>query len=418
VSAGPGGSSPIDDDLAFDPFDPEQTHHLWEVTAALRDRCPVSRPRPGFVYVARHDDNAQVFRDARAFANAGGFREPDVVLPEDQQTLGEMDPPLHPRVRRLLLKAFTPATSERNRPWARQAVRRLVEAFVDRGGGDVVAEITLPLPIAVTAHILGLPDDDVEWVSTCCFEIFNSTWPARNETARGVGLHGAFPEFCAYVDERIAERRSGRVEGDDLISRMIQAEERGERLTDVQIRTLATNVLLGSLSTTLLMANLVHRLIREPEIEARLRADPSRVPFAVEESLRLEPPVILLFRTATRSVRIGGTVIEAGERVITGIASANRDEGRWADAEAFRLDRADGAEHLAFGIGPHQCIGKDVARMEAQELLHAILDLVPPGGLALAPGFHYEFVPHFLEYGPEHLAVVVRRATGGPEGVA
>ena len=135
------------------------------------------------------------------------------------------------------------------------------------------------------------------------------------------------------------------------------------------------------------------------------------IPEAVEESLRLEPPVLFLFRTAKADTEIGGEPVHAGERVIVGIASANRDERAYECPNEFRLDRGmtsgDAPEHLTFGVGPHICLGIHVARMEGRVVLEAMLDRFAPGQVKLAPGYALHFVPMFLEYGPETLDVTV-----------
>ena len=181
-------------------------------------------------------------------------------------------------------------------------------------------------------------------------------------------------------------------------------------------------MLAASLSTTVLLGNLFHRMFADPAFEALLRAQHSLIPLAVEESLRLEPPVMHLFRTQTVDRTVAGTAISRGERIVLGIASANRDETVYgADAESFRPDRTPDQEHLAFGAGPHTCPGKNVARMEARVVLETYFDTYPQGTLRLAPDFVFEFVPMYLEYGPRRLDVVVDhavyRAATDPHGV-
>jgi len=184
------------DDFAFDPFDPAQTQHMWELMARMCRERPVNRPTDGFVYVASHADNKAVFRDARRFSSAEGFRAPWVVVPEEESFLGEIDPPLHTRVRRLLVRAFTIQTAAAVEPWTRETVRRMLQSVVDAGGGDLMQALCVPLPGSVTAHSLGLPDDMLERLSYLCNELLHSTWPQTNATEHGVGIAGAFPELA------------------------------------------------------------------------------------------------------------------------------------------------------------------------------------------------------------------------------
>ncbi len=395
--------------FAFDPFDPAQTQNQWELLARLRREAPVSRPMPGFVYLARYADVKEAFRDAETFSSREGFRGPGVVVPEEESFLGEIDPPAHPRLRNLMRQAFRPGLERTAEPFTRAFTRRKLDALAGAGGGDLVSELGIHLPPAVTAHMLGIPTGEIERVGRWGFELLHSTWPATNRTERGEGLGGAFPEFAAFLDAQIAWRRSHDDAPDDLITRMTRATVEGKALSDVQIRTLSANCLLASQSTANLIGNLLLRFLREPAFAARLRAEPGVIPAAVEESLRFEPPVLFLFRTAVRDTEVGGEKIHAGERIVLGIASGNRDESVYERADEFWLDRGwpHAAQVLTFGPGPHLCLGNQIARMEARVVLEEVMARFAPGALGLAPDFALHLVPMFLEYGPERLDVVV-----------
>jgi cytochrome P450 len=256
--------------------------------------------------------------------------------------------------------------------------------------------------------VLGLPTDDIERVGRWGFELLHSTWPETNRTERGIGLAGAFPEFARFLDEQIALRRRAASPPDDLLTSMVGAADAGTVLSDVQVRTLAANCLLASQSTANLVGNLLHRFVSDAAFERRLRADRELAPAAIEESLRFEPPVLFLFRTARYDTELSGEKIRAGERVILGIASGNRDEDVYERADEFWIGRWPGAaQHLTFGPGPHLCLGNQLARMEARVVLELVMDLFPEGALRLAPGYRRRHVPMFLEYGPERLDVVI-----------
>src|SRR4051812_41455593 len=307
-----------DNEFAFNPFDPSETQHMWDQMARMRSEQPVVRPMDGFIYLASHADNKAVFRDAKRFSSAEGFRAPGVVVPDEESFLGEIDPPLHTNVRRFLLRAFTPQTAVAVEPWTREYVRRKLEAVLAAGGGDLLPTLCVPIPGAVTGHSLGLPEDELDRVSHLCNELLHSTWPQMNATDDGVGIAGAFPELASIVDDAIAEHRAmGDDAPDDLLTRMIRAEADGQRLDDVHIRTLSVNSVAGSLSLTYMLGNLLHRFVTDEEGFAdKLRADRDLIPMAVEESLRYEPPVLFLFRTAKDDVEIGGCPVHKGERII------------------------------------------------------------------------------------------------------
>jgi cytochrome P450 len=399
-------------DLTFDPFDPSQTQHLWDLMARMRREQPVNR-LDGFVYLASHADNKAVFRDAKRFSSAEGFRAPGVVVPEDESFLGEIDPPLHTRVRRLLVRAFTIQTAAAVEPWTRATVRRMWDDVIAAGGGELMATLCVPLPGSVTAHALGIPDDEHHRVTRLCNELLHSTWPQMNATEQGVGIGGAFPDLARIVDTAIEEHRAlGDDAPDDLLTRMIRAEEAdGSRLSDLHIRTLSVNAIAGSLSLTYMLGNLLYRFASDWEwFTTVLHERRDLIPMAVEESLRYEPPVLFLFRTAKEDVEVSGCPVHKGERVITGIASANRDESVFEHADEYRLDRAHLPDnHLSFGEGPHLCLGNHLTRMIGRVVLEEALARFAPGELRLAPGYELHFVPMFLEYGPDTLDVVVVR---------
>jgi len=396
---------------AFNPFDPTETQNMWALMARMRAEAPVTRPMDGFVFVARHADAKATFRDAKRFSSAEGFRAAGVVVPDDESFLGEIDPPLHTWVRRLLLRAFTPQGATVAEPWTRQTVRRMLDEVERRGGGDLMELICTPLPGGVAAHALGLDDELHDDLTRWCQEMLHSTWPQMNETERGVGIGGGFPELALVIDEAIAERRAEDGPArDDLLTRMVQATDAdGSGLSDLHIRTLAVNTIAGSLSATYLLGNLLYRVVTDGAgFTEPLRTQPDLIPMAVEESLRYEPPVLFLFRTAKDDVELAGCPVHKGERLIVGIASANRDERVYEHADSFRLDRdALPDNHLSFGEGPHLCLGNHLTRMVGRVVLEEVLDRFGPGVLQLASGYEKRLVPMFLEYGPETLEVVL-----------
>ena len=399
-----------DPELAFDPMDMSRTKD-WDLMARVRRECPVYRPAPGIVFTSRLDDTGKAFRDAKRLSSVGDMRAPGVVVPEDESFLGELDAPLHPKIRRILLRSFTPDGATAAEPWTRANVGRRLDAVRAAGGGDLMAALAIPLPGSVAAHVLGLPDDMHDQVMDWCNELLHSSWPATGRTERGEGIAGAFPEFASFLDEHIAMRHAAGPGGvDDLLSVMVHAgEPDGWHISDQHIRTLSVNILAGSLSASYMIGNLLHRFLTdEAGFTAVLRADRSKVPVAVEESLRYEAPVTFLFRTAREAVAIGGCPVHAGEHVMLGIASSGRDEATYEHADEFRLDRVDPPENLAFGAGAHLCLGNHLTRMVGRVVLEETLDRFGPGALELAPGFEWVCVAHIQEYGPETLEVVVK----------
>lgn len=402
-------------DYDIDLFDHHQSHAMWDAMADMRTRCPVAHLPGGLVFTSRYGDVQRVFRDSRCFSNEGGFRAPGVVIPDDELLMAEMDPPGHPPLRKALFNAFNISVARSAERFAREFVEGRLTGVDRAGSGDLVQEISVPLPIAVTTHVLGVPTEDIPKIADWVFEVLHTDWPAygvkdHTRPDEGVGIPGSAPELCAYFDAMIDER----IEHDheDLISEMLRIEIDGQAVRRQRVRTLALNFITGGISTTMLISNLLHRLLTDRPLTQRLRAEPGLIPVAVEESLRVEPPVLFLFRTATEAVELSGCPIRPGDRVVAGIASANRDEDVYPEAATFSLERDKPPEHLAFGGGAHLCLGNKMARMEAQVVIETLFSHYSPGEIALAPTFHYELMPHFLEFGPERLDVVVPRREG------
>lgn len=396
----------------FDPFDPRCIPDIYEHDASMRAEQPVSRPLDGFAYLVRYDHVRDVLRDVRTFKSAGGMRAPGVEIAPDEILFNEMDPPLHPRMRRLLIEAFHRSVLEQLEPFAAELARERVDAAArslrSEGKVDLVAALTVPVPNVVTVRLLGFPAADADWVAACAHEVMHSDWPPYNRRHRdgeAVGLDG-FPEFRDYIDSHIAERRAGRGEGNDLVTRLTRVEVDGERLNDLQIRTAVAFMFFAGISTaTNLLGNMLYELGRRPQAYARLRAQPELVPAAIEESLRYRPPVTYLTRTATSDCEFGGELVRAGERVIVSIASSGRDEAVWGeDSDRFSLDRGEELPHLAFGPGAHYCVGRNLARIEARAVLSALLDRFQR--LELAPGFEFDNIPVPFEWGPRSVEAV------------
>ena len=398
----------VDEEFAFDPTDASKTKD-WELMARIRKERPVCRPAAGVVLTSRHRDTALAFRDAKRLSSVGDMRAPGVVVPLEESFLGEIDAPLHPKIRRILIRGFTRQGADEAEPWTRENVRRRLRSFASQGGGDLMQALAIPLPGSVAAHVLGIPDALHEEVMRGCNELLHSTWPATGRTERGEGIAEAFPELAEVIDELVRERQAGPVgTPEDLLSLMVRTrDESGWHIDPQHVRTLTINILSGSLSASYMLGNLIYRYLTDAGFAEALRGDRAVIPAAVEESLRLEAPVTFLFRTAREDTSIGGCPVHRGEHVMLGIAAANRDEEVYERADEYRLDREGPAEHLAFGYGAHVCLGNHLTRMVGKVVFEEVLDGFRPGELRLAPGFEWECVDHLQEYGPERLDVVV-----------
>jgi cytochrome P450 len=402
--------------FAFDPFDPVQTHAVAEIARALADEAPVLRLASGFVMVHRYEDVRQVLTSPTVFINAGGFRPTGIDVPIEDRTLGELDPPEHGPIRRLAIGAAAGAGAvEGLRDFTRDTSRALLDTIMARGRGDLVGDFSVILTNRVIARLMGVPAEKCDWMSEQAEAILSSEMPVTNRTPRGFGYKAAFPEFTAFIDELIAQRQVGqrRAGGDhapDAISRIVEtAREAGAAPPETIIRMVLIQLLLGGSATTRdFLGHLFHELILQPDLHAAIRDDPSLVPTAVEEGLRLAPPVLFVIRSASQPVTLNGFDIAQGERIIAAIAPANRDPAVYAHPHSFRLDRADPAPHLSFGLGAHFCVGNQLARMEIQEALAVFVERVRPGELRTVPDFALRHMPTPFLFGP--VAIPVERA--------
>ncbi|MGA5409427.1 cytochrome P450 [Streptomyces lavendulocolor] len=399
--------------MDFDPWSPAFVADPYPAYAELRARGRVHwfEPTRQFL-VPRHADVSALLRDRRLgrtyrhrFTDEDFGRTPPPAAHEPFHTLNDhgmldLEPPDHTRIRRLVSKAFTPRTVERLRPYVHRLADDLVGSLVAEGGGDLLGAVAEPLPVAVIAEMLGIPESDRAplrpWSADICgmYELN----PDEETAARAVR---ASVEFSAYLRELIAKRRAS--PGDDLISALIAAHDEGDRLSGQEM-----------VSTCVLLLNAGHEatvnatvggwwtLFRHPEQLAALRADPGLVPTAVEELLRHDTPLQLFERWVLDDIEIDGTVLPRGSEVALLFGSANRDADVFDRPDVLDLSRADNP-HISFGAGIHYCIGAPLARMELAASMTALLRRAP----ALRPVREPERRPGFVMRGLEGLLVEV-----------
>lgn len=364
----------------------------------LRESCPVSKTEMGAWYFARYEDSVAGSKDVERYI--ASFREPGVVVPDEEQLVSEIPEPRHGQIRKIINSAIAAHRIGRVEPFCFELCNQLLDDLLHRDEAiDLVAEYVMPVPNNVIAHLLGAPPEDFRRWAQWSDEVVNGTYPTKNRNERGEGLAGAHPEFVAYVDALIAERRVRPT--DDFITRLVSTEVDGRRLTDIEARSqLVFLFISGNETTRHLIGNLLWRVTRDPALFDALQKNPSLISAAVEESLRLDPPVKFLMRNCMMDGEVSGIGISAGEKVAFGLGSANRDAGHFDDADSFRLDRTDARSHLSFGGGPHVCPGAALARLEARVALEVFLDRV---GSAQLSNPAYNAVEVFWAHGPATL---------------
>jgi len=365
----------VDDYFLLDPNVLECPYPYYE---ALRTEAPVHQSQLGFWLVSRYDDVMAVVRDPERFSSQMPFAtmsgEPSEELraamaesapPVD--TLLTNDPPSHTRYRALVNKAFTPKRVGQMEGDIRHIANQLVDAFVADGRVELVSQFAVGLPLTVIADALGVDRADMadfkRWSDDSVAPLSGLLTEERK-----VECAKSRVEMQRYMRERIAERRGER--RDDLLSDLVHArldEGSGEPLTEPELLNVIEQLLVaGNETTTKLITSGMLLLLQNPDQMARVRAEPELIPNLVEEALRYESPVQMLFRVAKVDVEIAGVTIPAGSPLMVMYGSANRDDARFEAADRFDVSRANARVHLAFGQGPHFCVGAPLARVEGR----------------------------------------------------
>jgi cytochrome P450 len=336
--------------------------------------------------VARHADVDALLRDRRlgrtylhvaTHAEMGRPEEPAEHAPfwrVVRSGMLDVEPPDHTRLRRLVSRAFTPRTVERLRSTVQEVTDRLVDDALEQGEFDLLTTVAEPLPVTVIAEMLGVPEADRHllrpWSADICgmYELD----PSEQTAATAVR---ACEEFGDYLVALSRERRAR--PQDDLVTALTQVVDDGDVLTEDEL--VGTCVLLlnaGHEATVGVTGNGWWSLIRNPAQLARLRADPSLLPTAVEELMRWDTPLQLFERWVLEDVEIGGTRVPRGAELGLLFGSANRDPDVFADPEALDVGR-DPNPHVSFGAGVHFCLGAALARLELQTSFGTVLRRIP-----------------------------------------
>ena len=351
----------------WDPTQPETVPERFAQLNETRDRCPVAwnNRHGGEWSLLRYDDIVATALDPETFSNAGASRYAKPLPPL------EFDPPEHGNYRRLVAGFFTPKRIQALEVRVRQTAIDLIEPLVAHGGGDLAKDLSYPLPALGLCALLDIPGrrwaDIKLWSENTLLR--DSDDPA--EQALADAGHERILEFGL---EMIADRRAHpRDPDEDITAALMAARVDGEAFDDEFIaRALRIFISAGHNSTTSALGNALLFLAENPDAQSLLRAEPARIPKAVEEILRWETPVQEMPRWALKDVEIRGRQIKAGERIALFFAAGNRDQEAFPDADTCILDRTPN-RHVAFGQGIHTCLGAPMARMEIRVTLELLL---------------------------------------------
>jgi cytochrome P450 len=374
----------LDDQLTAGEFfaDPYATY------ARLRAEDPVHWCEPwGQWVITRFEDVLAVNKDPQRFSSAGWEKRFMAELPAEVRKLPNMqrhygtkvlsmtDPPEHTRLRRLVVRSFTPRVLEALRPSIEELVQELLDAVAGRPVFDFIEDFAYPLPAIVIARLLGAPDDARHDFMRWSKDIVDFVGTGHADSARALRNETTLREFRAFLEPVIQERRAH--PRDDLMSILASTGEDGDRLTDDElVSTCIVLLFAGHETTANLLGNGLLALLRHPEQLGRLREEPGLMPTAVEELLRYDSPVQRNRRIALVDVELGRATIRRGDPVMVFMGSANRDAAKFADPDTLDVGRAPNP-HQAFGHGIHFCVGAALSRLEAPIALLALLERFP-----------------------------------------
>ena len=341
---------------------------MLEVIEEERGRCPVahSDEHDGYHLLYNYADVRSAMADHELYSSQPQVLRP--MLPRKPIPALDMDPPQHQHWRVLFNQAVTPRSVRALEAAVRQDVTEHIDAFIAKGHAEIVADLAEAVPANTICRLVGLDPPLVPIVRDLALEMF-AAMGEPEEFGRRQAAFGAVT--VAEVHKRRAEPR------DDYLTYLAGVEVDGKALDDDDyVVLLAAFLGAGHHSTTSAITSLVHEVFGNPAVRDRLLADPTLLPVAAEEALRLRPPFFGFFRRATRDTEVAGCPISAGDDVYMSWAAANRDAQQFPDPASFSLDRGRN-RHLSFGFGIHTCPGAPLARMEMIVALEELLRRTP-----------------------------------------
>ena len=414
-----GADAVVDFDHHSDEFNLNQ----HTINAELRQKCPVAwnENYGGFWFLSSYDAVSQSARDDTAFSHkyepnaADGVDyqgEMGVPRPEGQPALGigEVDGPYHLALRHGLAPFFSPGAVQKMQPFMEQSAHWFLDQRIAEGQLDLVLDYASPVPAILTMKLMGLPYDNWQLYAN----LFHSVMATPQDSDEYATAMAAIPAMMEGVIEFAATRRAEA--RDDLTSFLIQTEFDGKRLDDAQLINILWNLIAGGVDTTTSQTalTLLH-LGTHPELRQQLIDQPELYRTATDEFLRYFSVNKSLSRTVTRDIMLGGQRLKRNDQVIISWLAANHDEREFERADEVVLDRAPN-RHLAFGLGPHRCIGSHLARLMSQVMVKAVLDRIPDYRVDVSGVYQYMGNPSMTGLGklPVSFSPGVSRGTSRP----
>ncbi len=358
------------------PIQPPPDYPSLRAARVTRITMPTGDPA---YLLGRYEDARRLLADPRLSSDLSRPGTPQLTSFPPDDSMHHSDPPRHTRLRTLVSKAFTPRRVAAMRPRVQELATQLVDAMVEQGPpADLNAAFAHPLPITVICELLGVPAaDQGEFRGWADRLVALADVPAPL-------IAQAYMAMRDYLARLVADKRAH--PADDMLSALVQARDGSDRLSESELLSMATLLLIAGYETSIhQIGSAVVMLLLHPEQLAALRAQPSAIDGAVDELMRFQGPGDgALYRIALADIEVGETVIPAGSGVLLAIGAANRDEERFAQPERLDIARQDNA-HLTFGHGIHYCVGAALGRLELAVALETLTRRLPRMRLAVQP---------------------------------
>lgn len=397
----------------YDPLDPIVKQEPYPYYAQLRREDPVKwLPSLGAFGVARYDDVDTLLKDGKVYSSAqfwpallGEFDPVPEVPP-----MISMDAPAHVHLRKLANKAFVPSRVNKLRERTAEVADQLIDDIFAKHGTegtfDWVWDFTALYPVTVIAEVLGVPTTRRAEFKVWVDDILSASNRAAYDQEKLDHIRESSDKTRRFFEELYDDRFENL--GDDLISSFIQADVGGEKLSRIEVIQMAILLLIGGVETTTnLLGTTLVELHRHPEVYRKVRENPDLIPGLIEEVLRYNPPVQMIFRHTTEATELGGVAIPKDSLVMPLLASANRDADKFPNPDAFDIERRIDFPLMSFGQGPHFCLGNYLSRMEAK----SALELVFKRFAVLEPvSDDIEWLDSYFARGPHHLKVRFKAA--------
>ncbi|CAB3627664.1 cytochrome P450/oxidoreductase [Achromobacter pestifer] len=398
----------------FDPFGDGYQQDPPEYVRWARDQEPIFySPKLGYWVVTRYEDIKAIFRDNLTFSPSIALEKITPTGPEANavlasygyamnRTLVNEDEPAHMPRRRVLMEPFTPEALKHHEPMVRRLTREYVDRFINDGRADLVDQMLWEVPLTVALHFLGIPEEDMDLLRRYSIAHTVNTW-GRPKPEEQVAVAHAVGNFWQLAGKILDKMRQDPDQPGWMQYGIRKQRDYPDVVTDSYLHSMMMAGIVAAHETTAnASANAIKLLLQHPDAWRDLCADPSLIPNAVEECLRHNGSVAAWRRLATCDTTIAGLAIPAGSKLLIVSASANHDERQFPDADLFDIWRDNASDQLTFGYGSHQCMGKNLARMEMQIFLEELARRLPHMRLSAQ---QFTYVPNTSFRGPEHLWV-------------